>query len=235
MNTWQAAQRLAQSELKRELPAYVFAVFATVLLGLFTSTFFLNDVIYFSLDIFFLYLTPTIGMAQSNAYFSFHYRKSDPFTRRLFFLRSLPISTDAIVLSRFQLLALSHICLLPIFFVLPYIVSETYRDLLQPGQLIMFMFLWFGYSLLISSMFHCFELSTSGKVLFWSGLGFGIVLLLVIVMLRSLNTSVVALAIRLAQEGPFYPLLIFFTGIVGALLWKKATQKRIANRDLYLD
>lgn len=239
METWRAARRLARNELKRELPAYVFAFVLTVLFGLFSATFFINKDFNISLDIFYLLLIPVIGLAQSRAYFSYRYLISDPFTQRLFFLQSLPISVNAIVLSRFLLLGLSHIGNLSLFLVLPYIAAESYRALLSPGQFILFMLIWFGYSLILGSMYHYLELSTSGQTLFWWGFGLtlflAVIVLVVSTILQAFDTSIVLFTLRLAQGGSLYPLLIFVTGIAGAFLWKTATQNRIEKRDLCLN
>ena len=235
MDTWQAARWLARNELKREFSAYIFAFVVTVLFGLFVATLYTDGVNYFSIDIFYLMLLPSMGVAQSSVYFSFGYRKSDPFTRKLFFYRSLPISTDTIVLSRFLLLALSHMIITPVFLLLPYIGSEAFRELLEPGQFLLFMCIWFGYSLFCSSLHHFLEWSTSGRVLFWTGGLIAIFILGMSMIVRAFGISTVAFTIQLAQDGPMYPIGILAMGFAGALFWKSATQKRIKRRDLHLD
>lgn len=233
MKTWQSAWWLAKNELNRERTAYVLAFLLTVIFGLLTSLA-VSDHEYFMLDVFFIALLPTIGMAQSNAYLSLRFEEKDPFTRKLFFLRSLPIPVKVIALSRFQLQALSHITLIPIFFIVSYAASYTYRELLHPGQLILLMMIWFGYSLLVGGLHHYLELSVSGKAYLW--VSFGLMLLLVggVIILRQYDRSLVEWTIGLAQSGPLFPILIFVLGIAFAALWKTAVERRIMQRDLYM-
>lgn len=233
MKTWQSAWWLAKTELNRERTAYVLAFLLSVAFGLLTSLA-ISHHEYFMLDVFFLLLLPVMGMAQSSAYFSFRYGETDPFTRKLFFLRSLPVPVKVIVLSRFLLQALSHLCLIPVFFIVSYAASPTYRETLPPGQLIMFMIMWIGYSLLVGGLYHFLELSISGKALLWASFGMTLLLMIGATILRLFNGSLVEWTINLAQGGPLLPIAIFLTGLASVTFWYTATQRRVMQRDLYI-
>ena len=155
----------------------------------------------------------------------------DPFSSRLLFLRSLPISAESIVGSRAlcMLLALFLNALaffLPVFFL---------SDLGNLGtSYLWFAAIWIGYALLGSGLCLLLELTVSGRVYTLISFGFAASLMAVLALLEwTLDLSLVWRTAQLAQSGYGAPLAAFsvLTGAAAFALLMHATTRRLKKRD----
>ena len=189
----------------------------------------------FLLDVWFL-----VVMAVLNVNFLFnrdyYYKLSeDNYTRRLSFLRGLPISPRAVVAGRAMYMAVALVCGVPSFFLVPYLASAELRAALGPLDYVWFVGIWLGYALFMM-----------GFLLFmWNGLSFqtelrllpflfpGWCLLIAGVSNLALENGLTMTLIQVAKvQGPLATGISIALGGTGLILWMKLASKRLCRREL---
>lgn len=158
------------------------------------------------------------------------------YTRRLTSLRLLPIRLQDIVASRVLHMIMSSFLAITIFFVWQYLISWEVRQLLNPLQLIEFGVVWFGFALVITSLYLYIELSKSGKALFIFS-----TILVFVYLLGSIGIyyqsggkySLVSWIIDMIHSaGPVLPLVSLLIGAVIITVSMKLGTNNLKTRDL---
>lgn len=101
----------------------------------------------FGLDFWFLVFVPVLGV---NFLFNkdYYYRfREDNLSKRLAFLRGLPICAGKIVLGRVAIMLLTLTCTSPFFFLTPYVLHDGLRERVGLAGYLCFVAFWLGYAL----------------------------------------------------------------------------------------
>lgn len=156
---------------------------------------------------------------------------SDPFSSRLAFLRSLPISTRSLVAGRMLSMALALPLTVPAFFVPIYFFTDL-REL--GAAYLWFVGIWVGYSLFAAGLTLLMELGLPGQTYSLISLGIVVVTPIIVGLLEWLvelrlveRTAVLA---RNYGAAPAAISLALGAGLFVLLAW--ATVRRIQHRDL---
>ncbi len=157
----------------------------------------------------------------------------DHMSRRVYFLRSLPIDVWELVASRGFIMALTAAITAPFFFVPPYLFSEP-LDRLDPVQYLSFSGIWLCYALLVGGFYTFVWLSVSRRVDRWITLSLVPVLLLAPVILNFVfGVHLVERTVELSQtSGPLTGFFAIMLGVGGLFLWGLATVRWLEKRDL---
>jgi hypothetical protein len=150
--SWRDGLWLAGQDARRAWPSFPATALTALIGGLYTGAFLLaiegEGVFYdFLLGFWFLMLVPVLG---SNFLFNrdYYYNlREDNLSKRLAFLRSLPISAGAVVVGRAAIMLLTLACAAPAFFSSIYLSSPTLQARLGPAQYLAFSLGWLGYAL----------------------------------------------------------------------------------------
>lgn len=165
----------------------------------------------------------------------YYYRFSeDNYTKRLSFLRGLPISPRTVVAGRAMVMAVALSCSAPSFFLVPYLVDPGIRATMGPAGYLWFAGVWVGYALF-----------AMGFLLFmWNGLSWraerGLLWLfpasVVVAALVSgllFDDGLVLAAVRAAQtHGPLAAGTAILFGVLSLALWARAAEAGLRGRDL---
>lgn len=189
----------------------------------------------FLLDLWFLLMVAVLNV---NFLFNrdYYYKLSeDNYTKRLSFLRGLPISSRAVIVGRAMYMAVALVCSVPPFFLIPCLASAELRALIGPLNYIWFVEVWLGYALFMM-----------GFLLFmWNGLSFqteqlllflffpGGCLLVATVSNLALDGGLTMSLIQVAKtQGPLAALVSIAAGCAALTLWVKMAEKRLDRREL---
>lgn len=254
MKTWRNAAWLAGKDIRRTWFSYLFAGVVWLLVGIFTTTL-LNGVFELEgfgawgervergynnalLDLWFLAMCPALMI---NLFFNQDYSArftKDNMSRRISFLRGLPISARELVLERVLLMLLSLAITAPIFFLIPYLLSDVFSLSLAETtswiHYLWFVLIWIGYTLFAGGFYLYGWLGFSKKgdvrftaflVLFW--------LSLVGAMNWGLGIGIVSATIGLIESfGSSPALLASLVGILCFVFWAWMTTQQLKKRDL---
>ncbi|MDT8860546.1 hypothetical protein N0O92_09895 [Alkalihalobacillus sp. MEB130] len=237
---------LVKKELKTNWTALLLTVLVVIFLGLFATIFleqaaralFGQEVMYYNnpvLDILFVALLPSLStIFMSGPYLSFQTIKDDPYTKRMAFIRTLPIPVKIVALSRTCLMLLILLLMSIAFFgAIVYKLPSDFYQFVSAKELIIFIFAWFGYSLALGGMNPFIEYGTSGKVLhlvplFWIGLMMG----LFVGFHSIVGYSIVEWSLLLiSQYGWIVAVVSIIFGGIGSAFWHKLLTRRLAKRD----
>ena len=231
---------LARADIRKSWVSFPVAAVVCLLPGLY-ATFLFAEALGGSsrfatllLDYWFL-----LVVAVSNVNFLFnrdyYYRFSeDNYTKRLSFLRGLPISARAVVAGRAMVMSVALACSAPSFFLVPYLVDPEIRAATGPTGYLWFAGVWVGYALF-----------AMGFLLFmWNGLSWraerGLLWLFpVSVVLAALVSSllfddglVLATAWAARAYGPLAAGAAIAFGVLSLALWARAAEGGLRGRDL---
>lgn len=236
-------RRLIHYKVKKSIKSLVGAWLATILLSLFTSgllngmfpsdpdSITMNGVI---LDFLFVLIIPYFGSLFLQEYWSFQVIQDDTFTRELSFLRTLPISSQTIVNTRFICLWMTGLGIGITFFLGIYLFSHEVRAHIDMLPFLWFSLIWMGYSLLAGGIFPFLELGTNGKIFFWSQILLSPLFVVPIIghfFFR--KHSIVEWTLDLAQHrGAFSALVSFLIGSIGLLMWRRLTLRTLEKRNI---
>ncbi|UJF34155.1 ABC-2 transporter permease [Paenibacillus hexagrammi] len=116
-------------------------------------------------NFFVLAIIPNLGFPLKKKYLN--YWKTDIFSKRLAFLKSLPISNREIVWSRYVQVLIVMMLMSTIFFSSYWLISVIFGDAgLHFGTYLLFAITWIGYSMLMSALYVFWELALWGKQYF---------------------------------------------------------------------
>ncbi len=158
------------------------------------------------------------------------YWSSDSFTRRLVFLRAMPIRVEEIVLARFQQMVVCMLLLSASFF-LPLYYFSGFADQISVWQYIEWAVTWLGISIMIGGFYVYVELGTTGKqYLLVSFLVTGLTLMAAIAIGLTGFSLFLTTVDLIEQYGLLVPILSHIVGFVIMLGWIKLCERRIRTR-----
>ncbi len=243
-STWRNVRWLSAENIRRNRLSYPSTGLAALLAGLYTMVLYglqgsgkgwVEEAVGGSvLDLWFLAMCPalTINFVFNRDYAS-RFTK-DNMTRRLAFLRSLPISARELVASRALVMMSSLAVTSPLFFLPPYLLSSSLSDRLGPVEYLWFVLIWIGYALFSGGFYLYTWLSFLKRGDSWSILSFLLFLFFAIgTMDWIIGVGIVSTAMDLAKSyGPLSALVVLLAGGISFLLWGLATERRLKRRDL---
>jgi hypothetical protein len=237
---------LAKREMKRAWLSYMLTGLFVLFLGFFTVVT-LSGILEFEgfgagvkrveenynaffADYLFLLVCAFLGVNVISRDYTLIWR--DPFSSRLVFLRTLPISAGSLVGSRALSMLFALLVNTPAFFLPAYFLT----DLGELGMsYLWFCGVWFGYGILGSGLWLLFELTATGRVYTLIYLGFAVALAVVLALLEwTVDLSLVGRTAELAQSsyGSLPTIFSILTGCAAFALLARATVQRVEKRDL---
>lgn len=246
METLYEARWLAGKEIQRTWPSYLITAALALLFGVFAV--FVLDALRTDpadgagsagLDIFFIF---GVSAFTTNS-LSRDYLRSwggDTFSKRLHFLRSLPISAGEVVAGRVLTMLPALVLNSLAFFVVIYVASESYGgglvEQLETGEYLAFVGIWVGYAVFCGGAWLYGELGLHGRT--YNRIAFGVMALVLVLLVAAewlLDARIVARTIGLAEEyGALPAILALLMGVVVFALWAMVVVRRIERRDLPL-
>ena len=243
-STWRNALWLAGRELRRTRFSYLATMVLAALYGLFAVVLLDNlpvssmpdTLASAAADIFFMFGVSTFGTnALSKDYL---YSWGDTFSKRLGFLRSLPVSAEGLVASRVLTMLVALILNSAAFFTTIYLLSGSSGEQLVArlgfGEYLAFAGIWVGYAIFCSGAWMYGEFGLHGKT--YNQIVLGVLSVAFIVLAFSewlFDARIVERSIYLADSyGPFPAILALLVGGAAFVLWSRAAVRRIERRDL---
>jgi len=183
------------------------------------------------LDFMFMISIGMMGFAFSRDYMK--YWKSNRLSSKMKFYKSLPISTEEIVVCRLLTLIITTIFSGIIFFASFYLFSTEIRTELQAWEYFAFAFAWIGYSFMVGSFFIYVELGFNEKTYFWISCGSIPVFMAVPVILWLLDVHAVQSSIRMVKEhGVLLPAVALTVGMASLLISKRIAVDKLNRRNM---
>jgi hypothetical protein len=156
LEVWRGALWLAGQDARRTWLSFPAAAVVALVVGVYAGGFLFSTeaagalgerFFGFLRDLWFLTVVPVLGV---NFLFNrdYYYRlREDNLSKRLAFLRRLPIPAQTVVACRATIMLLALACAAPAFFLPVYLVSRPLQDRLDPAQYLFFALVWSGYAL----------------------------------------------------------------------------------------
>ncbi|MFC4810578.1 hypothetical protein [Paenibacillus sp. GCM10023250] len=240
MTTWQGAMTLLRSEGRRSWGGLVFTIvfftyIAIVMMPLFQDMWEKGAASRFDWLGDFVYLTILPNMAFVMNRSMMHYWSRDTYSRKLAYWRTLPISWDAIVLSRMM----QHVVVLTLvaayFFTVQYAAMSGLRGLLPAGSYVLYALTWYGYAMAASATYVFFEQTLHGKVYCLVCFGYVGVYAAAGIVLWLTDTSLMYASIEAARDHrALWPAVALLAGALATFLVARLLRRRIAKRNLFL-
>ncbi|RKN61400.1 hypothetical protein [Paenibacillus ginsengarvi] len=179
-------------------------------------------------DIVFLTAMCCIGFSMTADYVSFY--KTDIFTRKLQYMRQLPIGPSELVTARYLQIAITTVAQSLLFFIPFYFISDM-GYLLTPAQFVAFALIWIFFGICVCLAFTYMELGLSGKVYFL----FNMIVVFILVAAAStagyFGISLVDLTVRgAATFGVWMSLAGLVIAILSGCVWFRLTERKIRSR-----
>lgn len=183
----------------------------------------------FLADILFVCSLSSIGFFLTGEYRN--YWQSDIFSKRLMYMRSLPIDTKEIVLARYIQIGMSSLYSSVIFFV-PFYFLSVLGERFTVVEYISFAAVWMGFGACMSIVFAYKELGGSGKSYFIYCLAWVVVYLAACGAAWYAGFGFVALAVEGVERfGLLVPFVSVTVTLAWTILWCKLTERQIRRRD----
>jgi hypothetical protein len=185
-------------------------------------------------NFFVLAILQNLGFPMNGKYFSFW--KSDTFTKRLHYLKRLPISNEVIIMSRILQFLFTIVIMTIIFFGIYYIIMAY--ELISRVDIFPYLSLaviWMGYAIITGSLNLYWELAVSGKTYFryclLMTLVYGVVSVIIWYLYRN---SIWLVTAEWARDYGFVPaILSLILGVISLVICGKQLKKRLDRRDLH--
>lgn len=242
---WKDSMWIVKKEFTFQRIAFFFTFLAAILFAFLTQPFIETLVIqdlnaftsfsYYYLDLIFIGLVPSFStLFISSPYLSFKTIKEDPFGKRMGFYRALPIPISAIVLSRLLFMILTLVVMsITYYIVLTIRLSEQFFQYVTVEEWIIFILVWFGYSLVFGSFNTYIEFGTNGKMLYiMAGIFLVVFILILILFHQVIGMSVVDWSFLLIEKMRWMAACLSI--IVGSfifLMFYFILKKRLLTRD----
>lgn len=186
------------------------------------------------IDIFYIVVLQIAGIG-----FRFNFSNlwhSNPYLRRIRFMRKLPVRALDLVLARYMQLFVCNMTSIVLFLFSSYLVSPDFQDLLTTGGFILFVFLIFLYSFAMSTYYVYFEMGHSAKVYFVASIVTSIVITALVIQFELIfNVHLVTGLMNRIANGMnvLVPVLSFL--IIAAFTFAaiRLTTNRLERRDYY--
>ncbi|SDX73732.1 hypothetical protein [Paenibacillus sp. CF384] len=238
MTSWQGAWRLLRFDGSRSwIGLLITIVFVSYMIVVMMPIF--DDLhqhentggSFWGYDLVYLSILPTMGFLMNRSVLQYWGR--DPYTRYNAYLRTMPIGWNTIILARL----LQFIVVLTIvslyFFTLQYVALNELRELMTPGEYVIFSFIWYGYAMMAGSTYVFFEQSVKGKIYMFICFCYLLLYALVGLMLWQADTHLMFTAIEVSRDHsilwPLLSVLLGFTvaALMGVLIWKRNTKRNL--------
>lgn len=233
---WSSARRLAGSELRRSWRSFLLTAFVTAVLGLFASTlvygfYEVEGLTNFVIDLFFLLICANLALNFTAAdYLQF---SEDPLSKRLRFLRSLPVAARDLAAGRAAALLVTLAVMVPVFFVTLYLASGGLRAEFGPAGYLSFVGVWSGYALAMGALEMYLEWGFPGSRLFVFQLIWIVALVAAALAAGSLGWPVFGGVVDLSGAyGASAAVAALLAGFLALALSVWATARRLGGRDL---
>ncbi len=156
----------------------------------------------------------------------------DAFSKRLAFVRGLPISASTLVLGRLMSMCPALLLNTPAFFVPVYWISDLSE---LRWNFLWFVAVWIGYSFIGTGISLLAEFAISGRVYLWATLVGVFVLFFGLIALEfTVDLALVSRTAGLVQTyGPLPALASVLLGAAALAILTRATIRRVERRDLY--
>lgn len=240
------AMWLAKKEIKYHWVALLFTAMATVFIALFTANFLRQSVLkvfgadllkynHVFLDLVFIIITISFAaIFMSSPYLNYRTIKDDPFSKRMAFLRSLPISVPILAFSRTLVMLITLLIMTSTFYItLAIALPESFFELFTPFEFIIFILFWFGYSLALGGVNPFIEYGTNGKVL-WL---FPFIIILAFFIIEFIYYYLIgqgiveSLLLFIKNFGWPVGFISLIIGVLGCYIWNKMLTIRLMKRD----
>ncbi|MGO4539521.1 hypothetical protein [Paenibacillus sp. 2TAB19] len=170
MSKWKGAWFLAKQELVRDRWRSIIMVALIGYILLFTLPVFIDslteseeDSMSWLTDFIYLSLLPCLGFVLNNT--MMNYFKKDTYSKKLAYLRTLPITPQQIALGRLIQLTIVLFAAQLIYFVAQYVIIHFASSVvIDFGDFALYALFWFGYSLTIATSYVYWEMGYSGKI-----------------------------------------------------------------------
>lgn len=238
---WRDALWLAGRDARRTwfsfpvaaLVALLFGVYAVVLYSMAFGDEAGRWIGAFGLDMWFLALVPVLSV---NFLFNkdYYYRlRDDNLSKRLAFLRGLPISVGRIVFGRVAIMLLTLACASPFFFLTPYLLYDGLRERISLTGYLCFVAFWLGYALFMVGVLVFVWLGlpweTERKILFSLPVFY---LLLALISSFFFEAGLVAGVLGVTRDHGLTLATAPVVGIISLFFWAKAAGNGLRRRDL---
>ena len=249
MKTWRDAWWLAERDVRRAWLSFPATALLVLVLGFFTGLI-ANDVssgrwsgrgafdsIFPSLLLDFYFLGVAGPVLTLNVLFNKDYSaywRRDYLTKRLFFLRSLPIGVRELVVGRVLVMLFTLLVMAPCFFVPLYLMSAEPAFGSDPVRYAWFAVLWLGFALFVGGANMYAWLATDGRTNVWVAAVAIVSIALVVGLLNAaFGVGIVTGTMGLVRAyGPLPSVLSLLAGLGALFLWALAMERRLKRRDL---
>lgn len=184
-------------------------------------------------DVFFLSIIGTLGYSLMAREYRSYWWNTRPVTKKLIFLKSLPVSTAEIVYSRTIIFLLTVVVTGAAFFI-AFNLGWQMEDVPIPlKEKISYSLVWMSYAIGIGSVYLWMELSLKEKAYFIGCFVFLGIFLMLAVILQLAGTSLIDLILEgNRQYGAIVPLASIAVSIIVCLVSVKAAVRGLERRDL---
>lgn len=238
MSDWQDAWYIFRSEMRQSWMGVLFTLLFFSYFGLITMPNFIemmvqedpNTDIGWITDFLYLTITPIMSFLMNRSIY--RCRTDDPFTKRLAYYKTMPISLNAIVIARMLQMFAVLITVGTFFYSLQYALADRLRELLSIEQYLIFVFIWIGYSITIGCVYIYFEQAHSGRVYFNISLLFFVPYIILGILLWVYRPGILFHLILVAKNMEIiWPILmnVFAVGVVAVTA--VMVRRRLAARD----
>lgn len=187
-------------------------------------------------NLFILMMFQMVGVGFKRSYFTPYY-KTDLFTRKVSWLKQMPISNNQIFLSR----VIEHTVILIYTSLLLFGMLGLIFGIIQTFELSFIQYLqmvgvWVGYSMLFGNVYLSMEFGVSGKRYFVGTMIFTSACMLVTVLITFwLRLSIWIVVIDWVKLGGWTaPIISIAIGLSSIIFCQKWMQRRLKSRDLYV-
>ncbi|QHW31201.1 hypothetical protein GZH47_10250 [Paenibacillus rhizovicinus] len=241
MTTWQGAMTLLRLEGRRSWIGLLATMALFVYVGVVIIMPLFDDMLTqggakgygydWASNFLYLSLLPTMGFIMNRSMFCYWSR--DSYTRKLAYWRTLPISWNAILVSRM----LQHVVVLSIvsicFFATQYSLLAPMREQLAPGDFVLYVLTWYGYSMMVGATYVYLELTMKGKVYFVVCSCYLIFYALLVLILQMTDTNLVLRTIAASRHHHWlWPGVSLALGAAVTVLIGWLARMRLAKRSL---
>lgn len=210
---WRGAWFLAKHELKKErwknlamLALIGYVLLFTIPMFLSSMTAEQNESFNWVTDFIYMSLLPCFGFVMNNTMMNY---KKDGYSKRLAYLRTLPVSPQQAALGRIIQLAILMLASQLLFFAAQYAFVYFSGIVIQGLDYILYALFWLGYSLTIAIFYVYWEIGYSGKVYFIACLAIALLFIAITVSINLLGYgNLVISSLRAIEEGKWWIALI---------------------------
>ena len=239
MQTVRQAMRIVSKELKNDKLQIIWTILFMLYMGLVIS-YLINSLFeerFYNpfADFMMIMFSSMLGYSFSRR--SFKFLMEDSYTQVLYYYRSVPVPTEAVIVSRAIFGIVSFAVNSVVFFGLVYFIAADLRTALNLAAYISFGLTWVGLGILVNGLHIYFENLISGKAYFWMTIGLLILIGFIILVLFLIGFKF-SLFYFVADASKKWELLSpvmwgsLLIGLAGYAGMCRLTYKRMLVRDL---